>query len=124
MVQRALATGMARFADHNVLTLSGGELQRTFLAQLFAQDPKVLLLDELTNHLDLVYQKQVFGLIAESDQNTRPRGDFCRARSQPCARLRHESVAARRREDGRLWRSGGRIFPERLNEAYAMDVAA
>jgi ABC-type Mn2+/Zn2+ transport system ATPase subunit len=26
---------MTRFADQNVLTLSGGELQRTFLAQLF-----------------------------------------------------------------------------------------
>ena len=66
MVARALElTGMARFVDQNVLTLSGGELQRTFLAQLFAQNPSVLLLDEPTNHLDLVYQKQVFELIAE-----------------------------------------------------------
>ena len=48
-----------------MLNLSGGELQRTFLAQVFAQDPKLLLLDEPTNHLDLVYQKQVFGLIAD-----------------------------------------------------------
>ena len=48
-----------------VLTLSGGELQRTFLAQVFAQDPKYLLLDEPTNHLDLIYQRQVFALIKE-----------------------------------------------------------
>jgi len=48
-----------------VLTLSGGELQRTFLAQLFAQNPAVLILDEPTNHLDLVYQKQIFVLISE-----------------------------------------------------------
>ena len=47
----------------SVLTLSGGELQRTFLAQTFCQDPRLLLLDEPTNHLDLVYQKQVFELI-------------------------------------------------------------
>ena len=55
---------MTSFASQSVLTLSGGELQRTFLAQLFAQNPRVLILDEPTNHLDLVYQKQVFELIA------------------------------------------------------------
>ena len=65
-VQDALRfTGMNAYRNHSVLTLSGGELQRTFLAQLFAQDPHLLLLDEPTNHLDLVYQKQVFGLIHE-----------------------------------------------------------
>ncbi len=56
-------TGLYEQRRQSVLTLSGGELQRTFLAQTFAQDPRLLLLDEPTNHLDLVYQKQVFGLI-------------------------------------------------------------
>ena len=56
-------TGMQPFRHHSVLTLSGGELQRTFLAQIFAQNPKLLILDEPTNHLDLVYQKQMFELI-------------------------------------------------------------
>ncbi len=70
-VEEALAlTGMKPFRAHSVLTLSGGELQRTFLAQIFAQDPKLLILDEPTNHLDLVYQKQVFGLIREWTKKT------------------------------------------------------
>ena len=56
-------TGMQPFRHHSVLTLSGGELQRTFLAQILAQNPKLLILDEPTNHLDLVYQKQMFELI-------------------------------------------------------------
>jgi iron complex transport system ATP-binding protein len=56
-------TGMEDFRHQSVLTLSGGELQRTFLAQLLAQDPELLILDEPTNHLDLVYQKQIFELI-------------------------------------------------------------
>lgn len=56
-------TGMEEFRHQSVLTLSGGELQRTFLAQLLAQDPELLILDEPTNHLDLVYQKQIFELI-------------------------------------------------------------
>lgn len=65
-VEKALElTGMAPQRRQSVLTLSGGELQRTFLAQVFAQDPKLLLLDEPTNHLDLVYQKQVFALISQ-----------------------------------------------------------
>lgn len=65
-VEKALElTGMAPQREQSVLTLSGGELQRTFLAQIFAQGPRLLLLDEPTNHLDLVYQKQVFALISE-----------------------------------------------------------
>jgi len=63
-VEEALSlTGLTALRHQSVLTLSGGELQRTFLAQLFAQDPHLLLLDEPANHLDLVYQKQVFELI-------------------------------------------------------------
>ena len=58
-------TGISSLKNKSVLTLSGGELQRTFLAQLLAQDPQLLLLDEPTNHLDLVYQKQVFHIIEE-----------------------------------------------------------
>lgn len=65
-IEEALAlTGMIPYRSQSVLTLSGGELQRTFLAQLFAQDPRLLILDEPTNHLDLVYQKQIFEMIRE-----------------------------------------------------------
>ncbi len=65
-VEEALqSTGLAEMADRNVLTLSGGELQRTFLAQLLAQDPKILILDEPANHLDLVYQERLFSLVQE-----------------------------------------------------------
>ena len=64
LVDQALEmTGLTNLQDHSVLQLSGGELQRTFLAQLFAQDPDVLILDEPTNHLDLIYQKQIFALL-------------------------------------------------------------
>ncbi|MBE6018535.1 MAG: ABC transporter ATP-binding protein [Lachnospiraceae bacterium] len=56
-------TGMAPYLKQSVLKLSGGELQRTFLAQLFAQDPEILILDEPTNHLDIIYQKQIMEMV-------------------------------------------------------------
>ena len=65
-VEEALEmTGLAHLRHASVLTLSGGELKRTFLAQVFAQNPQILILDEPANHLDLVYQKHIFSLIGE-----------------------------------------------------------
>jgi iron complex transport system ATP-binding protein len=56
---------MASLADRSVLTLSGGELQRTLLAQAFVQDTPVLLLDEPTAHLDVHHQFEFMRLVSE-----------------------------------------------------------
>ena len=56
-------TGLTGLRHTSMLTLSGGETQRVFLAQVFAQDPQVL--DEPANHLDLKYQQHIFSLIRE-----------------------------------------------------------
>ena len=56
-------TGMAGLRHQPVSQVSGGEAQRAFLAQLFAQSPALLLLDEPSSHLDLYYQQQIFSLI-------------------------------------------------------------
>jgi len=59
------ATGLSDIRHQNMLTLSGGEMQRAFLAQVFAQGSPLLILDEPVNHLDLVFQKQIFSLIVQ-----------------------------------------------------------
>ena len=45
--------------DKQINTLSGGQLQRVYLARTFAQDPNIILLDEPTNHLDLKHQLEL-----------------------------------------------------------------
>jgi len=58
-------TGVASMADRGVDELSGGELQRVWLAMCLAQDTGVLLLDEPTNHLDLRYQVEILDLVRD-----------------------------------------------------------
>ncbi|MEV1329391.1 ABC transporter ATP-binding protein [Micromonospora costi] len=65
-VARAMeVTGVAAMADRPVDELSGGELQRVWLATCLAQDTPVLLLDEPTTFLDLRYQVEILDLIRD-----------------------------------------------------------
>ena len=124
-VEQALTlAGLQDKRRQSVLTLSGGELQRTFLAQVLAQDPKLLLLDEPTNHLDLIYQKQIFALI----------GSWLREPGRAVVSVVHDLSLARSFGTDALLMDHGRqiahgpaaqvLTPERLNAVYGMDVPA
>jgi iron complex transport system ATP-binding protein len=57
------ALDLEAFADREVTTLSGGELQRVVIARALAQETPVLLLDEPTTGLDIGSQQEVMELI-------------------------------------------------------------
>ncbi|MCS3844706.1 ABC transporter ATP-binding protein [Microbacterium sp. AK031] len=71
-IDSALAlAGLTEMSHRAVDELSGGELQRVWLATCLAQDTGILLLDEPTNHLDLRYQIETLDLVRDlADRGT------------------------------------------------------
>ena len=68
MEQYLQATGLESLRDRQISELSGGQLQRVFLARTLAQEPEIILLDEPTNHLDLKHQTELVAYLKNWSQ--------------------------------------------------------
>ena len=116
--------GMEPYLEQSALTLSGGELQRAFLAQVFAQNPNILMLDEPTNHLDLVYQQRVFELLKEW-LTTKGRAVISVVHDLNLAKAYGTSILLLNK--GRIAASGApseALSTKKLEQVYEMDVYA
>lgn len=122
-VDRALAlTGVAELAERGAEHLSGGQLQRVWLAGCLAQETGVLLLDEPTTYLDLRYQVELLDLVRDlADDHGIAVGAVLHDLDQAAAvadrvALLHRGriVAAGRPEDV--------LLPERLTEVYGIRI--
>ena len=124
-VEEALElTGLTELRRASMLTLSGGEMQRVFLAQVFAQNPQVLILDEPANHLDLKYQQHIFTLIRK----------WLKEPGRAVLSVVHDLSLARRYGSHAVLMDHGKsisqgrisevMTPENLQQVYGMNVYA
>lgn len=61
--------GLKKIRREKVNALSGGQVQRVWIAMAIAQDSEILLLDEPTTYLDIKYQLEILKLIRDLNKN-------------------------------------------------------
>jgi len=125
IIENAIAKlGLGGIRDRMIDELSGGQLQRVFLARTLAQTPDVILLDEPTNHLDLKHQIELLAFLKT----------WVKENGKVLVAVFHDLNLARQFGDAALLMSGGSIAAfgpiaetlrgEILREVYGIDICA
>lgn len=108
--------------DKNITELSGGQLQRVYLARTLAQDSSIILLDEPSNHLDLKNQIELIEFLK----------NWSKTKQRSVVGVFHDINLALRLADNFLFLKDGRaaaygkpqgiISSSLLKEIYGTDV--
>lgn len=117
------AVGLSSLKSKQISTLSGGQLQRVYLARTLAQEPNIILLDEPTNHLDLKHQAELVDFLK----------DWSKEENHTVIGVFHDLNLAMKLADNILLLDKGKIAAygktndvissKLLSEVYEMDVA-
>ncbi|MBN2751215.1 MAG: ABC transporter ATP-binding protein, partial [Rhodospirillaceae bacterium] len=114
VVEAALSSVAAEnLADRLVEQLSDGERQKAVLARALAQEPKILLLDEPTAHLDLKHRVEVMGILR----------NLCRTRGLSVLASLHDVDIAAKVSDQVLLVKAGQVVDYGLPEGVLTSEA-
>jgi iron complex transport system ATP-binding protein len=115
-------TNTLYLAGKNINELSGGERQRVLIARALTQEPKVLLLDEPTSHLDVNNQLEIMELLKR----------LCLERKMAVLAVLHDFNIASHYCDSLILLNGGRIVSmgavddvltsENIKKVFRVDV--
>ena len=112
---------MTQYLETLVSEISGGEKQRLLLARALAQQPQILLLDELTANLDINFQVELLRMVRRI---TRERKLATLVVSHEINLLSGFSDRIVLMSKGRILRQGGvaeTVTPDNLKELFGLD---
>ena len=108
--------------DRQINELSGGQLQRVFLARVLVQNTDLILLDEPTNHLDLKHQVELLEYL----------GAWAKEQNRAVVAVLHDLNLARRYADTAILLNQGLVLSsgdcnfvlseEILHTAYGINI--
>ncbi|WP_114233523.1 ATP-binding cassette domain-containing protein, partial [Acinetobacter baumannii] len=113
---------LEEIADQSIDTLSGGQLQRAYIAMVLAQDTDYILLDEPLNNLDMNFAVQIMQILKNLVQEIGKTIVIVLHDINFAASYADEIVAMK---DGQLFTQGTTqemIKKDVLDELYEMDI--
>ncbi|MCG4307808.1 ATP-binding cassette domain-containing protein, partial [Enterococcus lactis] len=114
--------GLEEIADQSIDTLSGGQLQRAYIAMVLAQDTDYILLDEPLNNLDMNFAVQIMQILKNLVQKIGKTIVIVLHDINFAASYADEIIAMK---DGKLFTQGTTqemIKKDVLDELYEMDI--